>query len=152
MIIDKLENLGRYGSIIEDCDQLSAFFSKGLEGLPSEETKIKDSCYTFSPFSYTPKLPQDAKWETHHTHLDMHIILKGAERFDWIPAQHVCHSIEYVEERDVEFFSDQAAGSSVMVEEGYFVLVMPEDAHKPAISTGITYSENIKIVLKGNVQ
>ncbi|MCL2058220.1 MAG: YhcH/YjgK/YiaL family protein [Oscillospiraceae bacterium] len=149
MIVDKLENIGRYKNIIPNCEGLASFFSKGLTGLPSERTKIEGSPYVYSPFKYTTKLPETARWETHHTHMDIHVVIKGAEILDWIPAKHVTQSVEYVAERDVEFFSDTVKGSQVLVEEGYFALVMPEDAHKPAIANGEP-AEGVKCVFKGD--
>lgn len=151
MIVDKLENIGRYCEIIPNGETLAAFFCKGLAGLPTEKTEIPGGPYVFSPFAYTTKLAQDARWETHHTHMDIHVILEGAEIVEWIPAHHVTSLIEYVTERDVAFFADTVSGSSVRIEAGYFCLVMPEDAHKPMLANGDP-APAVKAVFKGDVR
>jgi beta-galactosidase beta subunit len=44
------------------------------------------------------------------------------------------NSSEYKPDLDVEFFADNIRGSTVMLEQGYFCICMPEDAHKPSVS------------------
>ena len=41
-----------------------------------------------------------------------------------------------------------SVGSRVKVEEGYFCLVMPEDAHKPALAPNDQQRQGRKIVVK----
>ena len=83
--------------------------------------------------------------------MDIHIVIKGCEEVEWTPAQHVIQSREYVAERDVEFFTDERVGCRVLVEEGFFCLVMPEDAHKPALAPNDEQRKGRKIVVKVEV-
>ena len=83
--------------------------------------------------------------------MDIHIDIQGSEEVEWIPAQHITQSREYVAERDVEFFMDEIVGSRVLVEPGYFCLVMPEDAHKPALAQNDVQKKGRKSVVKVEV-
>ena len=95
---------------------------------------VEETDLTIGVFDYEGKDRQGTRWETHHAHMDIHVDIQGSEGVAWIPAQHLTRSDEYVAERDVEFFLDNAQGSLVAVEAGYFCLVMPEDGHKPAVA------------------
>ncbi|MDL2317910.1 YhcH/YjgK/YiaL family protein [Eubacteriales bacterium OttesenSCG-928-A19] len=151
MIIDKIEHLARYAAIIEDCDKLAAFFQANdvLSLTPGKYT-VEGTDLVIGVFDYEGKDRETTRWETHHTHMDIHVDIQGSEGVAWIPAQHLTQSDEYVAERDVEFFLDKAEGSMVAVEPGYFCLVMPEDGHKPAIALGAGHKGR-KAVIKREV-
>lgn len=149
MIVDKLSNIGRYALMIKDCDQLSAFVQGHDFSALSGKYPIDGTDIVIAPFEYDTKL--SARWETHHTHMDIHVVIEGAEEMEWIPAQHVNQSVEYVPERDVEFFSDPVQGSRVKVEAGYFCLVMPEDAHKGMMAVNGLTAHGKKCVIKREI-
>lgn len=149
MIVDKLSNIGRYALIIKDCDKLAAFVSSHDFSTISGKAPIEGTDMVISPFEYDTKL--SARWETHHTHMDIHVVIEGAEEVEWVPAQHITQSVEYVPERDVEFFADTLPGTRVKVEAGYFCLVMPEDAHKPSMSVNGVQAHGKKCVIKREV-
>lgn len=149
MIVDKLSNIGRYGLIIKDCDKLVSFVHSHDFSTLTGKHIVEGSEMVVSPFEYDTKL--NARWETHHTHMDIHIVIEGADEVEWIPAQHIGQSIEYVPERDVEFFADPVQGSRVRVKAGYFCLVMPEDAHKPAMAINGVSTHGKKCVIKSEV-
>lgn len=152
MIIDRLEHLSRYALMIKDCDKLDAFFRQHpLKRMEPGRYPIEDSDLVVNLFDYETKIDSATPWETHHTHMDIHIVVDGKEIVEWAPAQHITQSREYVTERDVEFFNDTYAGSRVLVEENYFCLVMPEDAHKPALSINNVCAKGRKIVVKVEV-
>jgi biofilm protein TabA len=149
MILDKLSNIGRYALIIKDCDQLVSFVQSHDFSTLSGKHPVGESEMVVSPFEYDTKL--SARWETHHTHMDIHVVIEGADEVEWSPAQHISQSTEYVAERDVEFFADAVQGSRVRVEAGYFCLVMPEDAHKPAMAINGVSTHGKKCVIKAEV-
>ena len=149
MIVDKLENISRYALMIKDCDKLDAFFkAHPLETLEPGRYPVEGSDLVVGAFDYETKIGANTPWETHHDHMDIHIVIQGREEVEWAPAQHITQSREYVAERDVEFFTDAYVGSRVLVEENYFCLVMPEDAHKPALAIDDQRAKGRKIVVK----
>lgn len=149
MIVDRIENLGRYALMIEGCAELVGFLQEhDLRTLPAGRYTPQGTQITLSLFEYDTKIAGQTRWETHHTHMDIHVVVEGCEEVAWIPAQHVAQSTEYVTERDVEFFADAVCGSHVLIEPGYFCLVMPEDAHKPALAPADQVSHGKKAVIK----
>lgn len=149
MIVDKLENISRYALMIEDCDKLDGFFKQHpLKDLEPGRYPIEGSDFVVNVFDTETRIGSVTPWETHHEHMDIHIVVKGCEEVEWTPAHNITNSREYVAERDVEFFTDAYVGSRVLVEEGYFCLVMPEDAHKPALAPKDEKARERKIVVK----
>ncbi len=149
MIVDRLENISRYALMIKECAQLDKFFQEHtLKQLQPGRYHPENTKLIITVFDYMTKIGSETRWETHHAHMDIHIVINGCEEVEWVPAQHITESIEYVQERDVEFFADKTVGSRVKVEEGYFCLVMPEDAHKPALAPNDQQHQGRKIVVK----
>ena len=152
MIIDKLENISRYALMIKDCKELEQFLNThSLKELVPGRYTPEGTGLIINVFDYETKIGSKTPWETHHSHMDIHIVIKGCEEVEWTPAQHVVQSREYVAERDVEFFTDERVGCRVLVEEGFFCLVMPEDAHKPALAPNDEQRKGRKIVVKVEV-
>lgn len=149
MIIDKLENIGRYALMIKNCEALQSFVTKNdLAALSTGRYALENTDIQVSLFEYDTKIGSETRWETHHEHMDIHIVIEGCEEVAWIPAVHVTQSVQYVSERDVEFFIDDIKGSRVLLEAGYFCLVMPEDAHKPALAPMDDVRHGKKAVVK----
>jgi len=137
MIIDKIENIDRYEKLIKNSGKIDAFFkNKSLDSIAQikEKFSIEGTEYSFSPIEIGNGAPEEKKWEIHHRHIDIHIVLKGKEYFEWLPAESLKNSLEYKAEKDVEFFSDIIKGSTVTIEPGYFCICLPQDAHKPSVS------------------
>lgn len=152
MVVDKLENISRYALIIKNCDKLDVFFKANkLKNLEPGRYPVEGSDMVVNVFDTETRTGFQTPWEIHHFHLDIHIVIKGCEEVEWTPAHNITQSREYVKERDVEFFSDAFIGSRVLIEEGYFCLLMPEDAHKPAQAPNDLKASERKIVVKAEV-
>ena len=77
MIVDKLSNIGRYALIIKDCDKLESFVKSYDFSTIAGKHPVEGSDMDIAPFEYDTKL--NARWETHHTHMDIHVIIEGAD-------------------------------------------------------------------------
>jgi YhcH/YjgK/YiaL family protein len=134
MIIDKLENISRYGALIPGADKVAAYFKEHpLASLKNEKYVIGDTEYFFTPAPIVPIPLSQKRWELHRKHIDVHIILEGVDCTGWIPAHELKQSIEYNPDGDFEFFADTVMGTVLHIPAGYFVLYGPEDAHRPSI-------------------
>ncbi|MDR1764915.1 MAG: YhcH/YjgK/YiaL family protein [Lachnospiraceae bacterium] len=130
MVIDKLENFGKYRHLIKDGDAVADF----LERRPEITGPVAVGGYEMAPFGYTPEPASRKRWETHRHHLDIHIPLVGTEYLCWVRREELQHSVEVVEDPDTEFFDDDAKGMRLYIKPGYFAILMPEDAHKPGVT------------------
>jgi YhcH/YjgK/YiaL family protein len=152
MIVDKIQNIGRYIKLVKNADKIADYFSEtALDSIAQAKEKISvpGTGYTFGPYEIKAVPSEEKRWEIHRDHIDIHIVLHGKEYIEWLPAGYLKNSVEYKADVDVEFFSDGLKGSSVLLESGYFCLCMPEDAHKPSISGDGTYG--VKTLIKAVV-
>jgi YhcH/YjgK/YiaL family protein len=133
MVIDKIENIGRYSSLLKNASQLKALFAGVANWEDGKE--ITDGEIVFSPFTAKPELSETKQWEIHRDNVDIHVAIKGRECIEWIPREFLKGSTGWISESDVEKFNDEIEGTPVLLEEGYFMIVLPDDAHKPSIKT-----------------
>lgn len=131
MVIDKLENFGKYKNLIRNSDEIAAF----LEKKPEIKGPVTAGGYELIPFSYQPEAASAKRWETHRYNVDIHIPLKGVEYLEWIRREELHSSVEVIDDPDAEFFDDEVKGMELFIKPGYFALLLPEDAHKPGILT-----------------
>ena len=133
MITDKLENAHKYPQIPLDA------FKKAISGLNIGRYELSDNIY-INVEEYTTKT--ENRFEIHKKYTDIQIILEGKERLDYgysKPAQ-------YNEERDIAFF-DTDTVSSVVLDGTNFVMLFPEEAHRPQMAIN-TPSKVKKAVIK----
>ena len=120
MIIDKIENAYKYPQIPIDA------FKKAISGLELGRHELSDNIY-INVEEYTTKT--ENKFEIHKKYADVQIILEGKERLDYgysKPAQ-------YDETRDIAFF-DTDTISSIILDGTNFVMLFPEEAHRPQMA------------------
>lgn len=131
MIIDKVENIGKYSGIPQEAvDFVKAVTKEDFAGhydfgnnvfanIDEYETKIFDKC----------------KFEAHKQYIDIQLILDGIERLDYAPVEELKVSEAYNAEKDVMFFENSKEQSdSVILKSGKFALIYPHEAHKPQIA------------------
>lgn len=87
------------------------------------------------------------KLEAHKKYIDIHYIINGAETFGW-KQLYDCKNPEgeFDLEKDYILYNDQSF-TSLILKENNFVIVYPEDAHAPGISTQDLHKVVLKIKL-----
>jgi biofilm protein TabA len=94
---------------------------------------------------YSPKLENDVFWEAHKRYIDLQYIIKGEERIGYTSINNLEIIKPYDNENDV--LLGKADGSYVKMKSGDFMVLFPDDGHKPGIiSSG--NSQVKKLVLK----
>jgi YhcH/YjgK/YiaL family protein len=137
MVIDKLENIGRYAAFVKDAALLADFFrTHPVSALAKADGAIAvdGTSYEIVPKQMAPRSVGECNWEGHRRFTDVHIVLEGRECMRWIPLSLLSTPKTYNEEADVEFYADTAEGMTFHVEAGYFAIFLPEDYHKPLIA------------------
>jgi YhcH/YjgK/YiaL family protein len=81
---------------------------------------------------YTTKPPAEAKFETHDRMFDIQFVVSGEELFGLAPRAGLEVEAPYDAEKDITFYRDPLRYGSVLLQAGDFIVVTPEDAHKPA--------------------
>lgn len=142
MIIDTLENLGKYTSV-------NPLFIKFIEyiktvDLATQEigkVELQGKDLVVNVSLAKGKTKEEAKLETHKNFIDIQIPLSGTEIMGYTPACNLPQG-EYNAEKDITKF-DMLSEAYIPVHPGMFAIFFPQDGHAPCISN----EENIKKVV-----
>ena len=81
---------------------------------------------------YETKKQVLCRWEAHKNYIDIQFIIKGREQIGFANIADFSNTTEYDEEKDIIFL--EGNGNTALVEQGFFMLLTPEDAHMPCIA------------------
>jgi YhcH/YjgK/YiaL family protein len=80
---------------------------------------------------YNTKPKEAGVWEAHRRYIDLHYVIQGAEKIGYADLSRLTQG-EYDESKD--FLPLYGEGEFLSLENGDFVLLMPQDAHMPGIA------------------
>ncbi|EGJ71036.1 Conserved hypothetical protein CHP00022 [Bacteroides coprosuis DSM 18011] len=90
---------------------------------------------------------EDQILEVHQKYIDIHVLLSGEETVGWLPTSELqTLKTSYQDDKDYAFYSDKPA-TYVTMRPGDFLIVYPEDAHAPIISSGKIRKAIVKVKL-----
>ena len=147
MIVDVLKNKDIYCGI--SAGIMKAF--KFIEDFNKSELPVGrydlDGDNVYAMVQNYDTLPQtEKKWETHKEYIDVQYVAEGNEKIYWVNVEGLIPCTEYNIEKDYMLF-DGFEGNGVILEKGAFMILFPEDAHKPGCTNAKTMNIN-KIVVK----
>lgn len=125
MILDKIDYLEHYRSMIPCLDAVKAFLEKA-DGLPVGRYDM-DGGYVLVQEGAT-RPGTDALFEAHHQYIDLQLVCMGSEQVEWADIKDLQEQASYDEKSDAVFYSGK--GVPVAVTKGHFYLLLPHDAHK----------------------
>lgn len=149
MIFDQIEQLQQYQGIIPSATALQHWlqqidWSQVADGTVTAPEGFRAFVQTAPGKTETQSLE---KFECHDQHIDLQVLLEGAETMAWRSRMH-CHQPkgDYNPDKDVRFFADVPT-HRFQLQPMQFVLLFPNDVHAPAISEGILKKLVVKIPL-----
>lgn len=146
MIKDTLENASTYYNLSEGIKNgLNWLENTNLEDLEDGKYEINGDYLYASVQTYNTK--DDAKYESHHKYIDIQYIIKGIEQVGITNLGNCTTCVEYDSERDLEFYNINCSEEFVELTEGQFLILYPQDAHKPSIKKLLS-SQVKKVVVK----
>lgn len=98
--------------------------------------------------TYETELADSKRFEAHRKYIDIQYVAMGAERIGHAFVPELLPDGDYDEEKDLIFFNEPAASSSLLMPAGTFAVFYPHDAHKPGLMAGDVPSTTRKIVVK----
>lgn len=133
MIKDKLANAETYYGISEN-------LKRGFEWLKNTDLKnIADGKYLIdgeklfaNVQSYETK--DEAPFEAHRKYADIQYMIKGVEKVGVTHYSNCSTTIEYDNEKDIEFLKSNVSDSYQRLEDGDFLVFYPQDAHQPSLN------------------
>jgi YhcH/YjgK/YiaL family protein len=81
--------------------------------------------------SYQTKPHENGLWEAHRRYVDIHCMIKGAERVGVSPISAMHVDVPYDAQKDAELFTGE--GQFIVIAPGDFALLMPQDVHMPGL-------------------
>ena len=93
---------------------------------------------------YTTRPAHERRWEAHRSHIDLQMVVQGEELVGVAPLTRLIAE-PYDPDRDLLFLTGE--GDSVTLRPGEFMLLWPEDGHRPAVAIAEP-SPVLKVVFK----
>ena len=131
MVVDKLENIELYKGLSPD-------IYAGLQFLANAKDDIELGTYLINNnvkaivSSYSTVDEFERGYESHKHVIDIQYPITGLERVKWSPIEGMNVNIPYDESKDRTFFKDPSAqGTHVVIGNGIFAIMFPEDGHGP---------------------
>jgi biofilm protein TabA len=131
---------------LADADALAALapgIGAGLRWLRSFDAALADGRHeihgddVFALVStYDTGPATEKRFETHRVYLDLQYLAAGRERILHAPAGDLDVEIPYDEARDIAFYAEPKASSSLLLRRGDLAVFHPADAHKPGCMAG----------------
>lgn len=106
-----------------------------LEDLPEGRIELGEGVYcTVSNYCTLPA--SERRFETHEKYFDIQCIIRGQESIALANRKLLTPATGYDAEKDVTFYNEPEFSGSVGLGAGDFLIVTPEDAHKPHCDFG----------------
>lgn len=82
---------------------------------------------------YPTKRENENGYEAHRRFIDIQYPLKGFEKVRFEPIEHLVETKAYDVDNDYLLFSGERVGSDLIIGNGYFLILFPEDGHMPQL-------------------
>ena len=118
----------------------------GLAELPEKWIDLGDGVRA-SVQHYTTMPAETLSFETHERFFDIQYLVEGEEYVGCVSREGLEIEVPYCAEQDIAFYHEPELSGKVLLRAGDFVVLSPEDAHKPRCAAGKPMAVK-KIVIK----
>ena len=145
MILDTLENAAKYAGLKMGISEAFGFLDQpGLAELAAGEYEILGDRVFAIIMHENGRKVGDAELEGHRKYIDIQYVISGEESMGWKAREGLVNSVDYDEEKDLEFFEGEA-DSILRVPPGSFAIFLPTDAHLPLLGNGPIHKVVVKV-------
>lgn len=149
MIADNINNCELYFGINSRFAPAFAFIRKAVsENYPAGRYEIDGENLYAMVQEYDTKLSADGKFEGHERYIDIQYLVSGTEIMKVSDIDGMTETIPYNAGKDVAFYADTDAASTLLVQDGEYAIFFPHDIHMPGIARNETPAPVRKIVVK----
>lgn len=99
---------------------------------------------------YTTMAEQTLEFETHEKFFDVQYMVEGTEKIGVVGREDLVEKAPYDAANDITFYQEPALSGAVLLRAGDYLILAPEDAHKPRCMAGAA-AQVKKIVIKVSV-
>jgi biofilm protein TabA len=133
MIIDHISNSPLYDSVHPAFGRAFDFIRQSdLASIAVGKYEIDGQKLFALVQQYETKRKEDAKWEAHRRFIDIQYVVQGAENIGYANLRQLTQG-SYDSDRD--FLPLHGEGDFLALQEGHFIILLPEDAHMPGIAS-----------------
>lgn len=152
MITGKLKDIARYKGLHKNLDTaIDYVLNNDLLALEKGKYEIDGDNVYLNRDTYVAKDESECFFETHNNYLDLQIVLSGKEYFGYtdITDAGLVVTDAYNPTKDVTKYKVDALNRCLVVlENGGFAIVFPEDAHLPKLKINDEKVEKVVIKIK----
>lgn len=146
MIYDHIKNIGLYKGLSAALDTALDFIATASAELENGTTML-DHCVKIIVSESETRLVNEKGYEAHKRFADVQLALRGQELIRCKPLDQVVETIPYNEEKDAARYAD-CPGADLVIGNGYFLVVFPDDAHEPLLAADAQPALVKKLVAK----
>ena len=146
MIYDHIKNIGLYKGLTPELDLALDYIAKVSAEVENGTVQLEHGVKAVVS-AYETRLVNDKGYEAHRKYADVQYVVSGRELVRCKPLEQVVESIPYDESKDAARYTD-CPGADLVIGEGYFLVVFPDDAHEPCLAAGGKPMAVKKVVMK----
>ncbi len=134
MIVDHIRNREQYYFLGEEFRKALDFFAAvSDEPFEKADIPVPNSGVLVKARPMNTKHEAECSFEAHRVYADIHFVAYGRERIGYADVKKLTE-ISYDSEKDAVALTGQ--GDLVTLEQGYFMITLPDDAHMPCVCVG----------------
>ncbi|MBO5069356.1 MAG: YhcH/YjgK/YiaL family protein [Roseburia sp.] len=130
MITGNIKSCEKYNNVHKDFEKVFDYLKNNLNKESTGRADLADGVWVNAPSAPTSD-GTSTTFEAHRKYLDIHYIISGKEAFGYSNVESLTTTKEYSENEDYELLEGEI--STIILNEGDFCIVFPEDAHIPCM-------------------
>ena len=148
MVYDSIKNCKTYYGMHKNFEKAFDFIKKAVsENLAVGKYELDGKELFASVQEYDSKTDEQAKNEAHKNYIDIQYVVSGTEIIESVEIEKATPNTEYNAEKDVMFYDKSEDAVTLILTEGEYAILYPQDVHRPGLCVG-TPAPVKKIVVK----
>ncbi|MBQ7800509.1 MAG: YhcH/YjgK/YiaL family protein [Oscillospiraceae bacterium] len=148
MVYDSIKNCKTYYGMHKNFEKAFDFIKKAVsENLAVGKYELDGRELFASVQEYDSKTDEQAKNEAHKNYIDIQYVVSGTEIIESVEIEKATPNTEYNAEKDVMFYDKSEDAVTLILTEGEYAILYPQDVHRPGLCVG-TPAPVKKIVVK----
>ncbi len=147
MISGKIEHENKYDLTAPKFQTAFAFLKRADLAELAEGWYELDNGVRASVQRYTTSPAGKLNFESHARYFDVQYMISGREFIGVVSAENLVTKIPYETEEDIVFYQEPPFSGQMYLQAGNYVVLAPEDAHKPRCAAGAPAAVH-KVVVK----
>ncbi len=148
MIFDTIQNCEQYFTLHPQYEKAFTFLKEAMEKFPEPGKHEIDGEALFASVQAYNTLTEDGKMEAHEKYVDIQFIVSGKETMIVNDIKKSELIDAYREDWDAAFYKVDDSCSELTLTPGCFVVLLPNDAHRPGVAFDGVSEAVQKIVMK----